>query len=106
MSDPLVILDDRRVLRLLGDPSVLAAIPPLADAARKYAEANAGTRGGCGGCGAKRKAAAGKYTLANVKSVIGTLSGQHVNALKAKLNARKYQITYLSPGKRMIKLTT
>lgn len=106
----MVTLDDRQVLKLIGDQLTLVLIPPLAEAARKYAESNPTMRSvGCGGCSARRKAAqaqaAGVFTLAQVKTVIGTLSGQHVAALKKRLNTVRYRITYVSPGKRLVRLT-
>lgn len=105
---PLVILDERRIQQLLADPAVRAQIPPLAEA---YAKMAATIPAGCSACQRNRLIAeakkAGKtlFTLGDVKTVIGTLGKDHVIALKKVLNAKRYRITYLSPGKRMVELT-
>lgn len=107
--NPLVILDERRVQQLLVDPAARAAVPPLAEAALKYQAS--GPKGGCTPCQQRRLKLeadrAGKvlYTLANVKTVIGTLGKEHVSALKRVLKAKRYRVTFVSPGGRMITLT-
>lgn len=105
MPKPLVTLDDRMVLSLLNDKALLARIPPLSDAAKKYAASPKSS--GCGRCPlAKARAeAAGQFTLAHVKTTIGTLSAGFVQVLKQKLDAVRYRITYVSPGGRLIVLT-
>lgn len=104
---PLVILDERRIQQLLADPAVRAQVPPLGEAAAKMSAIPKG----CSSCQQRRlmaeAAKAGKtlFTLANVKTVIGTLGKDHVLALKRALNAKRYRVTYLSPGGRMVTLT-
>lgn len=106
--NPLVTLDERRVRQLLADPAVRAQIPPLAEAAEKL---SAAIPRGCSACQQRRlmaaavKAGRTPFTMANVKTVIGTLGKAHVLVLKKALNARRYRITYLSPGNRMVTLT-
>lgn len=96
-----VVIDERRLSQLLNNQTALAEIPALKTAATLYAQSASKRKG----CGCNAKADPSIYTLAKVKTVIGTLGKEDQVKLKRILGASKYQITYMSPGRRLVKLT-
>lgn len=100
MSTNLLVLEDRVIQGLLGDPRVLAAIPCLKSAAAGAAAAKAG----CGRCDRKQRQAR-TLSNGNVRQCIAGLPAAQRDVLKQLVGARQIRVTHRNAQGKAIVLT-
>ena len=83
----LLVIEDRIIQTMLGDPRFLAAIPCLSPQAQALKDVPKR----CGSCGAKRANARGKI-LQQVRQCIGSLPANKKVELKTLLNAKRLRL--------------
>lgn len=99
MTD-LLILEDRVINGLLGDPRVQNLVPCLASVAKNYAK----NKVDCGRCKVKARQVVTNTTAA-AKQCIASLSSASKIALKQLINARQLRLTYRNSSGKLVQLT-